>query len=103
MDDNEIYKIIGNIIENVKIIQTMYQDCIDISKVQFKETERKLVMEEIDKLNDRDKEIIMLRYGLNGRKEMTQKDVAIKLGISQSYISRIEKKVIRKLKGLVKV
>ena len=67
------------------------------------ETERKLVMEEIDKLNDRDKEIIMLRYGLNGRKEMTQKDVAIKLGISQSYISRIEKKVIRKLKGLVKV
>ena len=60
-------------------------------------------MEEIDKLNDRDKKIIVLRYGLNGHKEMTQKDVALKLGISQSYISRIEKKVIKRLKGLVKV
>lgn len=66
------------------------------------ETDRKLVMEEINKLNDRDKEIIVLRYGLNGKKEMTQKDVAILLGISQSYISRIEKKVIKKLKNLVK-
>ena len=67
------------------------------------ETDKRLVMEEIDKLNDRDKEIIVLRYGLNGHKEMTQKDVALKLGISQSYISRIEKKVIKRLKGLVKV
>ena len=66
------------------------------------ETEKELVMEEINKLNDRDKEIIMLRYGLNGKKEMTQKDVAILLGISQSYISRIEKKVIKRLKSLVR-
>ncbi len=67
-----------------------------------RETERKLVMEEINKLGKRDKEIIMLRYGLMGHKEMTQKDVAELLGISQSYISRIEKKVIRRLKNLVK-
>ena len=67
------------------------------------ETEKRLVMEEIDKLSNRDKEIIMLRYGLNGYKEMTQKDVALKLGISQSYISRIEKKVIKKIKGIIKV
>ena len=67
-----------------------------------KETEKNIVMEEIKKLNDRDKEIIMLRYGLMGHKEMTQKDVADLLGISQSYISRIEKKVIRRLKNLVK-
>ncbi len=66
-----------------------------------KETERNLVMEEINKLNDRDREIIILRYGLLGNKEMTQKDVADLLGISQSYISRIEKKVIRRLKNLV--
>ena len=59
-------------------------------------------MEEINKLGKRDKEIIMLRYGLMGHKEMTQKDVAEVLGISQSYISRIEKKVIRRLKNLVK-
>jgi len=67
-----------------------------------KETEKNIVMEEIHKLNERDKEIIMLRYGLMGHKEMTQKDVADLLGISQSYISRIEKKVIRRLKNLVK-
>ena len=67
-----------------------------------KETERELVMEEINKLNERDKEIIILRYGLFGHKEMTQKDVAELLGISQSYISRIEKKVIKRLKNLVR-
>lgn len=66
-----------------------------------KETEKNLVMEEINKLGKRDKEIITLRYGLMGKKEMTQKDVADLLGISQSYISRIEKKVIKKLKNLV--
>lgn len=66
------------------------------------ETERNIVMEEINKLNNRDKEIIVLRYGLSGKKEMTQKDVAEKLGISQSYISRIEKKVIKHLKNLVR-
>ena len=67
-----------------------------------KETERNLVMEEINKLTSRDKEIIVLRYGLMGNKEMTQKDVADLLGISQSYISRIEKKVIKRLKNLVR-
>ena len=59
-------------------------------------------VEEIEKLTPRDKEIIELRYGLNKRKEMTQKDVASLLGISQSYISRIEKKVIKKLKSIIK-
>lgn len=73
-----------------------------VTKNLEKETERELVMQEIAKLETRDKEIIMLRYGLMGRKEMTQKEVADLLGISQSYISRIEKKVIRRLKSLVK-
>lgn len=73
-----------------------------VTKGLEKETERDLVMQEINKLEKRDKEIIMLRYGLMGRKEMTQKDVADLLGISQSYISRIEKKVIRRLRNLVK-
>ena len=66
------------------------------------ETEKSLMMEEINKLNDRDKEIIVLRYGLMNHKEMTQKEVADMLGISQSYISRIEKKVIGRLRNLVK-
>ena len=73
-----------------------------VTKGLEEETERNLVMTEINKLNSRDKEIIVLRYGLMGHKEMTQKEVADLLGISQSYISRIEKKVIRKLKNLVK-
>lgn len=65
------------------------------------ELNRKIVEEEINKLNKRDKEIIVLRYGLSSGKEMTQKDVADLLGISQSYISRIEKKVIKKIKLVV--
>ncbi len=64
--------------------------------------ERKLLVEEINKLNDRDKKIMILRYGLFGHDEVTQKDVADMLGISQSYISRIEKRVIRRLKNIVK-
>jgi len=66
------------------------------------ELDKKLMLEEIEKLSSRDKEIIELRYGLNKRKEMTQKDVAALLGISQSYISRIEKKVIKRLKNIIK-
>ena len=54
--------------------------------------------DEINILNDRDKEIMIMRYGLFNTKEYTQKEVAKMLGISQSYISRIEKKVIDKLK-----
>lgn len=63
-----------------------------------KETEKNLLHAEISKLNSRDKEIMIMRYGLFGHEAMTQKDVADTLGISQSYISRIEKKIIRKLK-----
>lgn len=66
------------------------------------ELDKQLLRKELNKLNKRDKEIMCLRYGLNGYKEMTQKDVAEKLNISQSYISRIEKKVIKRLKSVIK-
>ncbi len=62
-----------------------------------------LLVSEVKKLDDRDKEIIELRYGLGGKKELTQKELAEKLNISQSYISRIEKKVINKLKAIMKI
>lgn len=62
------------------------------------EIERKIFYKELEKLNGRDKEIMIMRYGLFNNKEMTQKEVAETLGISQSYISRIEKKVISRLK-----
>ncbi len=73
-----------------------------VTKGIEEEGDKKLLYEEINKLNKRDKEIMSLRYGLFGHKEMTQKDVAQLLGISQSYISRIEKKVIKRIKVLVK-
>ena len=65
------------------------------------EIDKKTMLEEINNLNKRDKEIIILRYGLFGNEEKTQKEVADLLGISQSYISRIEKKVIKRLKNVV--
>lgn len=65
------------------------------------ETERNLMINEVLHLKPRDRDIMILRYGLMGQEEMTQKEVAEKLGISQSYISRIEKKVIKRLKTLV--
>jgi len=67
------------------------------------ETEKKQIMNEIMHLKPRDRDIIILRYGLMGNKELTQKEVAQKLGISQSYISRIEKKLIKRLKVLVQL
>lgn len=66
------------------------------------ENDKKMLYREINKLSDRDKKIMILRYGLYNNEEMTQKEVAKVLGISQSYISRIEKKVIRRLKILNK-
>jgi len=62
------------------------------------EIEKKILYQELTKLNERDKQIMIMRYGLFNTKEMTQKEVAQTLGISQSYISRIEKKVIGRLK-----
>ena len=66
-----------------------------------KQVDKEILSKEIEDLQDRDKEIMTLRYGLNNTKEYTQKEVAEILGISQSYISRIEKKVIRKLKQVM--
>ena len=63
-----------------------------------REEDRNLILNAVSKLNERDREIISQRFGLFGKKEMTQKEVASKLGISQSYISRLEKRIISKLK-----
>ena len=60
--------------------------------------EKQLLWKILNKLNPREKEIMVLRYGLDGREEKTQKDVATDLGISQSYISRLEKKILGRIK-----
>ena len=64
----------------------------------IKQERMKIMYEYVNKLNPREKNIITLRFGLFNTKEMTQKEVADYLGISQSYISRLEKKIIDKLK-----
>ena len=68
-----------------------------IDEVLSNEKER-VMYEAVEKLNKREKEIIVLRFGLYGIEALTQNEVADKLGISQSYISRLEKKIIEKLK-----
>ena len=74
-----------------------------VTKGLDEKLDRKMLYEEVSKLKGRDKEIIEYRYGLNGKKETTQKEVANLLGISQSYISRIEKKVIKQLSNIIKI
>ena len=60
--------------------------------------EREVIRRAISRLSEREQEIICLRYGFGGGRELTQKEVADRLGISQSYISRLEKKIIAKLR-----
>ena len=60
--------------------------------------EKEQLKEALKKLSERERKIMFLRFGLGGAEEMTQKDVADLLGISQSYISRLEKKIILRLK-----
>ena len=58
----------------------------------------RLLRQAVQELPPREREIITMRYGLEGRQELTQKEVAQKMGISQSYISRLEKKIMLKLR-----
>ena len=62
------------------------------------EDERNLLLETVDRLEEREKLIMCMRFGIGGEKEHTQKEVADLLGISQSYISRLEKRIIERLK-----
>lgn len=66
------------------------------------EVDKKLLYLAMEKLNRRERNIMELRFGLQGDEEKTQKEVAMLLGISQSYISRLEKKIIRRLKKEIK-
>ena len=88
----------GNELHLEDIIGT---DKDEINKYIEEKDDKALILNEILSLKPRDREIMILRYGLLGYDEYTQKEVAEKLGISQSYISRIEKKVIKKLKLLI--
>ena len=73
-------------------------DAEEINQNLEHEMERRQVLQEVSRLNARECRIMELRFGLNGNREHTQKQVAELLGISQSYISRLEKKIISQLK-----
>lgn len=99
-EDSLSYDAEGNELHLEDILGT---DADIVTKNLEDKNDKKRIYEEIDKLSERDKQIMILRYGLFGKEEMTQKDVAKVLGISQSYISRIEKKVIKRLKIITKI
>ncbi len=73
------------------IVATSYEKMMD----------KRFLEKELNHLNDREKLIMSLRYGLNNKNEYTQKEVAEMLGISQSYISRIEKKIISRIRATI--
>ena len=70
----------------------------EVSRPLEDDVEKQLLMEAVDRLEEREKNIIVLRFGLAGHDELTQKQVADLLGISQSYISRLEKRIILRLR-----
>ena len=70
----------------------------EVSRPLEDDADRQMLMAAIDCLNEREKAIILMRFGLSGSGEYTQKEVADMMGISQSYISRLEKKIIDRLR-----
>ncbi|MBR1416544.1 MAG: RNA polymerase sporulation sigma factor SigK [Bacilli bacterium] len=100
LDDTIGYDKDGNIISLIDVMENI-DDSLD-TKINLKEN-IELLQKYMNKLNNREKEIIIKRYGLNNTKEMTQKDIAKELHISRSYVSRIEKRAITKiLKNFIK-
>lgn len=76
----------------------LYDEKQALGKDMERTSEQQILWEIIDKLGDREKEIMIMRFGLLGGDEKTQKEVAVELGFSQSYISRLEKKILGKMK-----
>ncbi|MBQ3484289.1 MAG: RNA polymerase sporulation sigma factor SigE [Clostridia bacterium] len=70
-----------------------------VSRAMEDDAEKAMLFEALARLNPRERQIMSLRFGLGGREEMTQKEVADVMGISQSYISRLEKRILQRLHG----
>ncbi len=70
------------------VVTGQLEDAVDLT----------LLRQALDLLSDREREIVNMRFGLEGQQELTQKEVALKLGISQSYISRLEKRIMARLR-----
>ncbi|HEX3075494.1 MAG TPA: RNA polymerase sporulation sigma factor SigK [Lachnospiraceae bacterium] len=86
----------GNEINLLDIIESVDEDIVDTIELEENIIKLRRFVKRL--LTDREKEIIVLRYGLGGHQEVTQREIAIRLGISRSYVSRIEKKALKKLR-----
>ena len=82
----------------LNLIDVLYTDENEISRNMETESDKNAVWQSLETLPKREKEIMVMRFGLGGTQEKTQKEVADIIGISQSYISRLEKKILKKLK-----
>ena len=82
----------------IKAINTFGTDSDVVMRPIEADVDRQLLQTAVSRLSSRERDIITMRFGLGGVKELTQKEVADRLGISQSYISRLEKRIIARLK-----
>lgn len=97
-----LYEPIGNDTEGneLNLMDVLeYRDLDVIEQMDFTENSKKMYQYFLDALTEREQTIIMLRYGLFGHTEVTQKEIAGQLGISRSYVSRIEKRALEKLRN----
>ena len=83
---------------NELLLSDIIGDGTEVQDRLEEEEEKSMIRLAVSRLSGRDREIIAKRFGLEGEREMTQKELADKIGISQSYISRLEKKIIKELK-----
>ena len=81
------------------LVDLLFDENENVAKNLEKDADKQILLSAIEKLGEREQEIMKLRFGLGGKEELTQKEVADLLGISQSYISRIEKKILVKIKN----
>jgi len=86
----------GNEIHLMDVIEQQQPDIVD--RMEFNSQRQKLLRLLGQCLTQREREIIILRYGLNGREEITQEEIGKRMGISRSYVSRIEKRALQKLR-----
>ena len=84
---------------NELVLADVLQNDIDTPQEDFEQSaEKQILWHVINSMNEREQEIMCLRFGLRGHEEQTQKEVADNLGISQSYISRLEKKIVNRIR-----
>ena len=88
--------------KQIQLMEVLLVDDIDVSKQMERNRDIHLIKEHIDEvLSEREALIIKKRYGLFGERELTQREIATSMGISRSYVSRIEKRALEKLKSLL--